>query len=188
MTDLIEDLAPVITGKLKEVLRADEGVLVSLPGAFKEGLICTMSRCLIIKAGFMTGNTFGSNVFQLPYAAITSAEVKFGLMSGYFEISAGGMQNTAKSYWDNSKGSGNAKAAPNSISLVDRKMAAKFRSASDFILSRAAQARSSPSMAAGSVADEIQKLVALVDKGYLTREEFDQQKRTLLARSVFDAE
>ena len=55
---------------------------------------------MIVKSGFMTGQMFGSSVFQLPYGGIASAEVKYRILSGYFEVSAGGMQNTAKSYWD----------------------------------------------------------------------------------------
>lgn len=184
MSDLIEDLAPAIAVKLREALRPDEEVLVQLPGAFKEGLICTDSRCMIIKAGFMTGNTFGSNVFQLPYATVTSAEVKFGLMSGYFELSSGGIQNTVKSYWNNDKGSGDAKAAPNSVSLVDKKMAEKFRRASEFILARVAYSRAPAALTAPlSVADEIQKLTVLVEKGYLTQDEFAEQKRALLSHA-----
>ena len=184
--DLIEELPRAVAVKLREVLKPGEQVLVQLPGAFKEGLICTDSRCIIIKAGFMTGNTFGSNLFQLPYVSVTSAEVKFGLMAGYFELSSGGVQNTVKSYWNNSKGSGNAKAAPNSVSLVDKKMAEKFRRASEFILDRVANARSPAPQTptgGGSVADEIAKLVGLVEKGYLTEEEFAEQKGVILARS-----
>ena len=183
--DLIEDLPPAIAVKLREVLKPNEHVFVQLPGAFKEGLICTDSRCIIIKAGFMTGNTFGSNVFQLPYVSITSAEVKFGL-TGYFELSSGGVQNTVKSYWNTSKGPANATAAPNSVSLVDRKMAEKFRRASEFILDRVANARSPEPQTptgGGSIADEIAKLVGLVEKGYLTEEEFAEQKRVMLAKS-----
>ena len=81
-------------------LATGETVLVRLKGAVKEALICTDRRVMIVKSGFMTGQMFGSSVFQLPYGGIASAEVKYRILSGYFEVSAGGMQNTAKSYWD----------------------------------------------------------------------------------------
>lgn len=53
---------------------------------------------------------------------------------------------------------------------------------------RALAAKSSASTETGtattvSVADELQKLAALRDKGVLTSEEFDQQKRALLSRA-----
>lgn len=48
---------------------------------------------------------------------------------------------------------------------------------------RGSSAAQSPSSPAGSIADELTKLAALRDKGVLTADEFEQQKRTLLGRS-----
>jgi len=47
----------------------------------------------------MTGQLFGTDLFQCPYANIAGAQVVFNLVTGYFELSAGGMQNTRKSFW-----------------------------------------------------------------------------------------
>jgi hypothetical protein len=119
---------------LSEVLERDETVQVKLKGAFKEALVCTSKRVLILKAGFMTGQIFGSNIFQVPYRNITSAQVKEHLISGYFELSTGGEQNRPTSYWKT--GHDSAQNRENCVSLNSRDAFRKFREASTFILSR----------------------------------------------------
>ncbi len=78
-------------------------MVVQLKGAFTEALICTDFRVLIIKGGRMTGQVFGTDTFQCNYLNIAAAEVRFHLVTGYFELSMGGMQNTPKSFWQVSK-------------------------------------------------------------------------------------
>lgn len=65
-------------------LASGETVPVRLRAAFKEALVCTDRRVMIIKSGFMAGQMFGSDVFQVPYGNIASAEVKYRILSGYF--------------------------------------------------------------------------------------------------------
>lgn len=62
------DLLPGRLDKLlSELLEPGEKVHIKLKDAFVEDLICTNKRVLILKAGSITGQTFGSNVFQVPY-------------------------------------------------------------------------------------------------------------------------
>ncbi len=114
--NLIEPLPDHIETALSKLLGPNETILVKLKGAFKEGLICTDARVIIVKAGFMTGQMLGNEAFQLPYANISGVQVKYHLMSGYFELRAGGMQNTTKSYWSGDKNSDPSKT-PNCVSL-----------------------------------------------------------------------
>jgi Bacterial PH domain len=86
---LVDLLPERLQTVLSEMLEPDEVVCVALKGAFKEALICTNKRVMILKTGIMTGHTFGSSVFQLPYRSITSAQVNKHMVTGYFEISAG---------------------------------------------------------------------------------------------------
>ena len=170
---------------VKNTLNQDEQVLIKLKGAFKEALICTDRRILIIKSGFMTGQLFGSNIFQLPYKNITSAEVKYHLISGYFELSSGGVQNTPKSYWDQSKN--NPQQAPNCISLTDREVADKFREATTFILNKITGSTSSekhPATQSSSdeILNSIERLGKLAGAGIITSEEFELKKKELLDR------
>ncbi len=130
---LVEGLPGRLEKVLAELLEPGETIQIKLKGAFKEALICTDRRVLILKAGYMTGQFFGSNVFQSPYRNITGVQVRKHLITGYFELSAGGVQNIPTSYWGNR---GSARLRENCVSLNSVAVFAKFREASTFILSK----------------------------------------------------
>lgn len=132
--DLMDLLPGRLDKLLSELLEPDEKVHIKLKGAFVEALICTNKRVLILKAGFMTGQTFGSNVFQVPYRNITGVQVKKHLLTDYFEVSAGGVQNQPASYWGGGRSA--ARERENCISLNSNDAFRRFRDASTFILSR----------------------------------------------------
>jgi hypothetical protein len=189
LPSLIEPLPGRIDKALVEMLMPSEVVLLKLKGAFKEGLVCTDSRVLILKGGFMTGQTLGNSAFQQPYSNISGVQVKYHLASGYFEVNSGGMQNTAKSYWSTDKDSDPAKA-PNCVSLNSKKQAARFREASSFILARIDAVKSEPKPQAAAmqppthedVIASIERLGKLKESGVLTEQEFQEKKAELLAR------
>lgn len=162
------------------IIPPGEAVHVALKGAFKEYLICTDSMVYIIKQGFMTGHTFGAGDFKMPYKNITNAEVDMHLLTGYFELSTGGLQNKRMSYWSSDKNLDPAKQ-PNVISLNDRNMANLFRQASSYIMERVrsseANATTNNSL---SAADELRKFKALLDDGIITEADFQAKKRQLL--------
>jgi hypothetical protein len=187
-------LPPRIERALQSHLAVDETIQVKLKGAFKEALVCTDRRILIIKGGFMTGQIFGTNAFQSPYANIAGVEVKFHLLTGYFELSAGGMQNTPqRSYWSQQP-SRNAAVATNCVTLNSRSQAAKFREACSFILEM--QGKQQRSIIGNSVnrrAEEnlnsgdtiiqvLRQLGELRDRGIIKEDEFEAKKRELLDR------
>jgi Short C-terminal domain/Bacterial PH domain len=192
---LVEELPGRLEKELQRILLPDETVHIKIKGAFKEGLICTDSRVIILKGGFMTGQTLGTNTFQVPYQNISGVEVKYHLLSGYFEISAGGVLNTDKSYWS-SKKSQDAAKAPNCISLNNKTQRDKFQKACSFIMDKMSdlqQGRTvSPVQTPSSVEtqrsekDEIiaalEKLGQLRDANILTPEEFQAKKEELLSR------
>jgi hypothetical protein len=132
--NLIDQLPGRLEKLLSEMLEPNETVHIKLKVAFDEALVCTNKRVLILKAGFMTGQTFGSNVFQVPYRNITGVQVKKHLFTGYFELSAGGVQNQPTSYWQTGKT--DAAKRENCVSLNSSDAFPKFREASSFILSR----------------------------------------------------
>ena len=109
-----------LTRSLLAMLGTDETIHVMVKGTWKEGLICTNSRVIILKGGFMTNQIFGTSTYQLPYANIAGAEVKEHLMSGYFQLNAGGMDRTPKTYWESghNRRTTNPAQAPNSVSLT----------------------------------------------------------------------
>lgn len=128
----------------------------------------------------MTGHLFGDNTFKMPYRNITNVEVSFGFGGGYFEVSAGGIQNTDKIFWSTDKKSDPAKQ-PNTISLTASHKAI-FIEASNLILEKISEINtpSSTLLQEESVADEIRKFKELLDDGIITQEEFDAKKKELL--------
>lgn len=194
----IEKLPARLERALQRTLQPGEPIVFKLKGTFKEGLICTDSRVIILKGGYMTGQIFGTTAFQVPYTNVAGAQVTFHLISGYFEVSTGGMPNTSKSYWSQDKATAAAKA-PNCVSLVSGPIADKFRQACGYILHRSAEVRvaaapvvapprptavprEAPATANDQVLQSLERLAQLKANGVLTEEEFLAKKQELLAR------
>ncbi|MFI5107574.1 MAG: SHOCT domain-containing protein [Terriglobales bacterium] len=120
-----------------------------------------------------------SAVSEFPYANIAGAEVKFHLLTGYFELSAGGMQNTPKSFWktDNKVRAANA---PNCVSLAGPEQANKFRRACAFIMARTAGGRQ-PYAAGNDAIAALERLADLRASGVLSEAEFRAMKARLLS-------
>ncbi len=133
---LIEDLPKSLEKIVSSVLSSDEEVIVKLKGVEKEALVCTDRRWFIVKSGFGTGRFFSSDVFQIPYSKVSSVEVKQGLFSGYFQISAGGVQNTEK-YRMTTDPNFDVNKAPNCVRINSKKQSKLFNEAGAIILSRA---------------------------------------------------
>ena len=166
-------------------LDQDEKVLLWLKGAFKEWLVCTDKQVFVIKQGFLTGHVFGSGVFQIPYKNITNVTVNYHLLSGYFELSSGGMQNSEKKYWSTDEKNDPAKA-PNCISITGKDLANEFKKACGFIINLVQEQtqinNTRNSNATNDLIENIEKLAALKDAGILTEEEFTIKKNELLAK------
>ena len=137
----------------------------------------------------MTGQMFGNDAFQQPYSNIAGVQVRFNIMTGYFEMSAGGMQNSSKSYWSGNKNIDPAQS-PNCISLNLKSQAKKFQEASAFIMNKINEVRSGYLNTSSSsivdpkdnVLESIEKLGQLKINGIITDEEFQTKKADLLSR------
>lgn len=173
--------------RAEEILGAslgkDEAVLGRLNGIDKtQVLVLTDQRALILKVGWRSGQTLGGKVTSFEYRNITSVEVRASMVTGSFEIAAGGVSGAERSYWD-SKGN-DAWHAPNAIPIGKSQMA-NFQQAAALIRERARPA-AEPSTVAPSyvpnVLDHIKQLGALRDAGILTEEEFAKKKAELLER------
>lgn len=185
---IIQEIPTKLRDTVEKSFAPGEAAIFQLKGAFKEALVCTDRRVIIAKSGFMTGQIFGSDLFQLSYASVATAQVKMHLLTGYFEVSAGGMQNTEKSYWAKS-GLRNAAGQPNSIALNSRAQAEQFRLAASFIMERSNGVRSA-SVAPMVVSEridisaELEKLWSLKERGALTQQEYDDAKAKLVGAPV----
>jgi Short C-terminal domain len=121
----------------------------------------------------------GTDTFQCPYANIAGAEVKFHLLTGYFELSAGGMQNTPKSFWK-SDNKLRAADAPNCVSISGPDQARKFRQACGFIMARLTGGRQ-PYASGNDAMAALERLAKLRASGTLSETEFRRMKAQLLA-------
>jgi hypothetical protein len=159
-----------------------ETVLARVAGGADQALILTEHRALIIKIGFMAGQTFGGKVTSFEYRNITAVEVRMSLMTGSFEISAGGVQGAERSYWK-AESPNSAWKAPNTIP-INRSEFPKFQLAANAIRERSAIALAMPTAQspASDVPDQLRRLADLRDQGVLTNEEFQAKKTELLAR------
>jgi hypothetical protein len=166
---------------LRATLGADEKVFVKLRGAFGEALVCTTSRVLILKAGWMTGQLFGTGMFQCRYTKVGGAQVTFHLVTGYFELSSGGMQNTPKSFWKTEK-SINAAKAPNCVAIDGADRAARFRDACAFIVQRAASGAQAERYESYDELGVLERLAKLRSDGVISQAEFEAKKAQIRSR------
>ena len=68
---MIEALPATLESTLNQTLVPGEQVFLKLKGTFKEALVCTNMRVIILKGGWMTGQLFGTNTFQCPYPTVS---------------------------------------------------------------------------------------------------------------------
>ena len=131
-------------------------------------------RLVIVKKGWPYGTKSEKTV---PLRSITAVQWKDpGLTSGFLQVAYGGATESKGGVFDAAKDE-------NTVMFV-KANAAAFRSIHDTIqqLQRAGEAPETevrhPPVA--SISDELEKLAGLRDRGILTDEEFQQQKRKLL--------
>ncbi len=179
---LIED-----NRELKEIINSsilkDEQVKIGIKGSFREYLICTDKKVYIIKKGSVTGHFFGNGNFSIIYSQITNVEIDFHMLSGYFEISTGGLENKRLNYWSNDPNYDPAKQ-PNCISL-NKSCKDKFEKAQKFIMNNIEKLNSMPRDTSNikqekSIPEQIREYKELLDDGIITQEEFEIKKRELL--------
>lgn len=167
-----------------QLVSNNETVVIMLKGAFKEYLIVTDKTLHIIKSGYMTGHMIGQGNFSMPLIQVSNTSVDFHFMSGYFTVSAPGLQNTRKDYWSTDRNLDPAKS-PNTISLgaANKDL---FIKATQIINNRLIPNLHTsinieqPASAPKSQADEIRSFKSLLDDGIITQEEFDAKKKRLL--------
>jgi hypothetical protein len=178
---MIEPISEKLERALSAALVPSEKVFVKLGGAFKEALVCTITRVIILKAGWMTGQLFGTDMFQCPYPNVAGAQVNFHLMTGYFELSAGGMQNAPKSFWNSDKAVSAAKA-PNCVSIGGRDRADKFRKACAFIMHMASGGARAGQPTGEDSLGTLERLAKLRDTGVISAAEYEAKKAQILSR------
>jgi|SRR5579859_495090 len=175
-------------GRAKDLLTKSLGpgepVLAQINGVSDIAtLVLTDRRALIIKVGWRTGQTLGGKVTSFDYRNITSVEVRASIVTGSFEISAGGVQGPERSYW--ATGKGGSWEAPNIIPIT-KKEEPTFQRVATFIRERVREANQPAAVTFTpppiDIPDQLRKLAELKNQGILTEAEFEAKKTDLLAR------
>jgi hypothetical protein len=111
---------------------------------------------------------------QIPYSAISAIQTKRpGIVSGYIQFTISGGKEGRKGLFE-------ATSDENTLMFTDR---SEFERAKEFIETKIRQSRSRPvevTASEHSPIDQIEKLASLLDRGLLTRDEFDIQKAKIL--------
>ena len=182
-------LAASAAQAIRRDLRTDETPLFVVQGLFKEALVACDHRCLVVKTGFMTGNSFGARVTSFSYVDIQAIQTRLGVTGmGYIEIVTAGFPSIERSYWANSR-SKNVKNpnvdpahAPNCLTTNKRSVQTiqpYIRQLEDLV--RSAHSPPTGSGAAeASVSSQLESLVSLHRSGALTDAEFGAAKARLL--------
>lgn len=178
---MVESLPERLEKALQRVLAPGERIVIKIRGAFKEALICTEMRVIILKCGWMTGQLFGTSIFQFPYSNLAGAQVNFGFVTGYFELSAGGMQNSPKSFWKSDAGLSATKAA-NCIAIAGKPSAEKFGNACTFIMQRVCASHRCIENRTPDEVSVLQRLGRLRNSGLISQAVFEAKRAEILGR------
>ena len=174
----IEPLKGGLLQALKDTLSAGEEPVIQLNGNSGEALVVTDSRVIILKAGYSSGAMFGRKAKSFPFEQISSVETSKALIAGRIQITAAGtMEMSSRAGFTNTREAENIV----NYSPGERKAHERFTAAAAYIRERIAAAKkpvATPS--ASSLADELERLAALVTKGILTQAEFDAKKKQML--------
>ena len=162
-------------------------------GSMAGSLVAMKDRCILIKSGvlggFMSGSLGGARVSSFYYRDITGIEYNSGLISGIVEILTASYDGSAnKDYWKGKDKGRNADSNdPWTLSNTLPLDKASYASAkSQFDKLRELISQSKGSAAAGTVAqekslaDEIEKLSDLLEKGLIDANEFKEAKKRIL--------
>lgn len=184
----------VLDGKmgqeLAKTLQPNETVLAATQTQ-GSALVATDQRVIIIKSGAALGQLFGGgSTASYYYPQITSVDIHRQVMSGYVEITGGGVAgakkyatakdlNSASNTYVYSKIGGLEAKTQQVVSVIREQMALAHAP-------RPAVAPAAPvaqvNQPALDIPEQIQKLASLRDAGILSADEFEAKKAELLAR------
>lgn len=151
------------TGKeiraLPKILAEDESVL-ALTSGMMEGCtwlaVCTPQRLIFLHRGMV----FGMRQVQLPLERVESVDSEFSLLFGAIRV------------WDG--------ASAFSLRWVLKRSVEPFVNTVQEAMRACRQRTPGPAPAAPDVATQLEKLAGLHERGLLTREEFEREKKRIL--------
>src|ERR1039458_8419125 len=121
------DVLPEKTKKLAlQHIAPDEWVFLTFVGARGQSLIALADRLLIVKTGFMAGNTFGGQASTFPYREITGVDIQTHLTTAVLQVQTASFAGVSPRYWSNDRNTDPYKL-PNCIPLQGKKAVAQWQ-------------------------------------------------------------
>lgn len=153
------------------------------------------NELLIVKTGALTGimsaATGGGRITHFPYRQITTVEYNGGFVNGVLEIlTASYSGDTNRDFWSfnkSNKGSSDPRQQNNTLPLdkqTYKSVTPQINRIKEMI--EAVHGKNSGTTVinnSASLADELEKLSTLLEKGILTKAEFQAAKKKLIAES-----
>jgi hypothetical protein len=146
---------------LPEILHHDESIKAITSGIMNNATwlaVCTNQRLLFLNRGMI----FGLRQFQIPLDRVQSIDNAFSILFGSISV------------WDG--------ASSFTMNLVLKSSIMPFVKTTEEAIQHYRLANNKTAAATGNdIASQLERLVSLKEKGHLTEEEFQQQKKKLLA-------
>lgn len=131
----------------------------------------TKDAVYFVSIGISSGTFFGKKIKNFAIDKITSVDIGKKLLASYMEITAAGMGGSTFS------GAGYMEMNENRIFFPNAKLK-RFQEIVGKI--KELMKKSKTPSGSASIADEIEKLHALMKKGIITEKEFEQKKKKML--------
>ena len=163
---------------LKDNVLDGEEIVDFIKGMQGEAIVLTTKRLLMLKWGFMTGNTWSGKCTTFDFKNVTGIEATNSVMSGQIQVNTPAHQNTTKSYWATDDKE-NALHTNNIVTfgINDMEKAKAFVKTAREAVSATTN---SGSQASDSEYDQLEKLMELKKKGVITEDEFNKKKAKIL--------
>ena len=175
----IDDLNDKARSSWEENKNSKEKIEIAIKGGAitaAQYIVGTNQRVLVIKPPFMP---FASTTFSdYPYKKVNGVAFKLGLSGGYVAIQGAGLELPEDI--DEALSSPSAIGLPR-LNTDKSKTEAGVKALRKLIDAAQDSSATSPSSGGSSRAEELLKLKQLMDAGVLSKEEFDAEKKRLLA-------
>jgi hypothetical protein len=169
--------------KIRQHLEPDEKVsLVARQSRIAPGgaittpmIIFVTDRKLIIRNPMLLGAR--ESVQLIPYAEITAIDLEKGVFSSQIKVAAPGLTSEMNRFFGHATRQGIA-----GIPAIPKDKGEKIVSLVKEGMKQQKAARAMPQAPASTPLDELRKLKELLDLGAITKEEYEEKKKTLLGK------
>jgi hypothetical protein len=173
-----EVLTRRLARELERNVGGDDDVRICIRGDLGHAIVCLDDRLLVLKAGFHAGTTFGAMAATIYYRDVTGIQIRTQLLSGWIEISSPSFPGRERRrFFQPRTGDRDVYKVPNCIPIYKRHVEAY---ATALVRLRRLVAAAKSEQPATPTVNDLERLVALREQGWLDDGEFAAAKAKLL--------